>query len=590
MSDFKVKLDAARQRLPLKRLMEQRGRAPSNGNWKSFPRCPYCGKDGAGVFPARSGDRFKCHHSNCPSGTQEANSAWDEIGFLAHELGLSREEAGKIYLKEAGVWEDRERLPPSVMPGKSGRRLPEPSRASAVDEDLIRQYIEVIRSEKRASVSLLQCRLHLGYTRAAEIMDELQRRGVVGPAKGAEPRDILNLPPSESAPQTSSGAAEPSHPHSRQTVVSREGEAGQKTSSESYSKDADGGAAVPDAPPAADCVSASPAGPPTEPRAGEAPPLPAEAGNPAAASPATKGAEAPPPENLPDRPGPEPEAPPPMLALRWFYTRLHLTDADRDALWKDRGLHAGTVAALGYRSNPKSNKELLLQVAQHFPVPVLVESGLWSEAEKPTAKPKPNPQFYGMSLVEKRDAEGRKVKNDEGHTVLECLWNEPVLIPYFDERGELVHLRPHKGMMKDKAPRFYVARACKEWLPQLPPRPQPQFAVVTEGEFKAAALWQTLSEATVGSLPGITMAKPLFGDVEEWVDVSGTRRAVIAYDTEEKGDPNLPGFKRPVPPRHSPAANASDAAALCLASVRKDCRNRFRLGSGPSKHLREQLT
>ena len=59
------------------------------------------------------------------------------------------------------------------------------------DEDLIEQCIEVIRSEQKASVSLLQRRLRLGYTRAARIMDELENRGIVGPGRGAEPRDIL---------------------------------------------------------------------------------------------------------------------------------------------------------------------------------------------------------------------------------------------------------------------------------------------------------------------------------------------------------------------------------------------------------------
>jgi S-DNA-T family DNA segregation ATPase FtsK/SpoIIIE len=59
------------------------------------------------------------------------------------------------------------------------------------NEDLIQDCIEVIRSEQKASVSLLQRRLRLGYTRAARIMDELENRGIVGPGKGAEPRDIL---------------------------------------------------------------------------------------------------------------------------------------------------------------------------------------------------------------------------------------------------------------------------------------------------------------------------------------------------------------------------------------------------------------
>jgi S-DNA-T family DNA segregation ATPase FtsK/SpoIIIE len=65
------------------------------------------------------------------------------------------------------------------------------SGGSGEDEDLIQQCIEVIRSEQKASVSLMQRRLRLGYTRAARIMDELELRGIVGPNKGAEPRDIL---------------------------------------------------------------------------------------------------------------------------------------------------------------------------------------------------------------------------------------------------------------------------------------------------------------------------------------------------------------------------------------------------------------
>ena len=59
------------------------------------------------------------------------------------------------------------------------------------DEELIQQCIEVIRTGKKASVSLMQRRLKLGYTRAARIMDELEDRGLVGPSRGAEPREIL---------------------------------------------------------------------------------------------------------------------------------------------------------------------------------------------------------------------------------------------------------------------------------------------------------------------------------------------------------------------------------------------------------------
>ncbi len=62
---------------------------------------------------------------------------------------------------------------------------------SGEDEAIIEQCVEVIRTEQKASVSLLQRRLRLGYGRAARIMDELEDRGIVGPSKGAEPRDIL---------------------------------------------------------------------------------------------------------------------------------------------------------------------------------------------------------------------------------------------------------------------------------------------------------------------------------------------------------------------------------------------------------------
>ncbi|HAB16751.1 MAG TPA: DNA translocase FtsK [Verrucomicrobiota bacterium] len=59
------------------------------------------------------------------------------------------------------------------------------------DEVLITKAMDVIRSEKKASTSLLQRRLKIGYGRAARLLDTLEDRGVVGPSKGAEPRDIL---------------------------------------------------------------------------------------------------------------------------------------------------------------------------------------------------------------------------------------------------------------------------------------------------------------------------------------------------------------------------------------------------------------
>ena len=59
------------------------------------------------------------------------------------------------------------------------------------DDELIEQAIEVIRQSKRASTSSVQRRLKIGYTRAARIMDILEEKGIVGPANGSDPREIL---------------------------------------------------------------------------------------------------------------------------------------------------------------------------------------------------------------------------------------------------------------------------------------------------------------------------------------------------------------------------------------------------------------
>lgn len=59
------------------------------------------------------------------------------------------------------------------------------------DEELVTKCLEVVRQENRASTSMLQRRLKLGYTRAARVMDILEQRGIVGPKDGAKDREIL---------------------------------------------------------------------------------------------------------------------------------------------------------------------------------------------------------------------------------------------------------------------------------------------------------------------------------------------------------------------------------------------------------------
>ena len=60
------------------------------------------------------------------------------------------------------------------------------------DEDpLLDRAIEVVVTAQTASVSLLQRRLRVGYTRAGRLIDMLERRGIISPYEGSKPRRVL---------------------------------------------------------------------------------------------------------------------------------------------------------------------------------------------------------------------------------------------------------------------------------------------------------------------------------------------------------------------------------------------------------------
>ena len=66
----------------------------------------------------------------------------------------------------------------------------EPSGKPEYDE-LLPQAVDVIFDTKQASVSMLQRRLKLGYSRAARIVDQMEEMGIIGPFEGSKPRQIL---------------------------------------------------------------------------------------------------------------------------------------------------------------------------------------------------------------------------------------------------------------------------------------------------------------------------------------------------------------------------------------------------------------
>jgi S-DNA-T family DNA segregation ATPase FtsK/SpoIIIE len=59
------------------------------------------------------------------------------------------------------------------------------------NDELFEEAREIVIKSKKASTSYLQRRLKIGYSRAARLIDELEEAGVVGPANGSKPREIL---------------------------------------------------------------------------------------------------------------------------------------------------------------------------------------------------------------------------------------------------------------------------------------------------------------------------------------------------------------------------------------------------------------
>lgn len=58
-------------------------------------------------------------------------------------------------------------------------------------DDMFRDAVQVVLQSRKASTSLLQRKLRVGYSRAARIMEEMEEQGIIGPADGARPREVL---------------------------------------------------------------------------------------------------------------------------------------------------------------------------------------------------------------------------------------------------------------------------------------------------------------------------------------------------------------------------------------------------------------
>jgi len=63
--------------------------------------------------------------------------------------------------------------------------------SGGADDDMFRDAVRVVIENKKASTSLLQRRLRIGYGRAARLIEEMEEQGIIGQADGSRPREVL---------------------------------------------------------------------------------------------------------------------------------------------------------------------------------------------------------------------------------------------------------------------------------------------------------------------------------------------------------------------------------------------------------------
>jgi S-DNA-T family DNA segregation ATPase FtsK/SpoIIIE len=96
-------------------------------------------------------------------------------------------------------------IPKSNVPLKQSAMFEEMAPADTNTDPLLAEAIDLVRREGRASVSMLQRRMRIGYTRAARIVDMMEDKGIVGPPEGTtQMHQILDYGPT--APPKDDGA------------------------------------------------------------------------------------------------------------------------------------------------------------------------------------------------------------------------------------------------------------------------------------------------------------------------------------------------------------------------------------------------
>ena len=110
---------------------------------------------------------------------------------------ITAEEIERVvdFVKEKGETaysEDVMRQIEQAVQDKDKKSAPAEAASGSDDGDeLLPAAVEVVLETGQASVSMLQRRLKLGYSRAARLVDQMEERGIVGPFEGSKPRQLL---------------------------------------------------------------------------------------------------------------------------------------------------------------------------------------------------------------------------------------------------------------------------------------------------------------------------------------------------------------------------------------------------------------
>ena len=135
--------------------------------------------------------------SRSPSGTRRhALPATGNLPPAAAARSLCHRKGDRSrgrFLERPGSGRVRARLP-RVPRDEKGRDLDAEPEDGDGNDELFEDAVRLVLEFGKASTSLLQRRLRIGYGRAAHLIDMMERDGIVGPADGSKPREILKPP------------------------------------------------------------------------------------------------------------------------------------------------------------------------------------------------------------------------------------------------------------------------------------------------------------------------------------------------------------------------------------------------------------